>query len=296
MVSAPLLPKPVEQPAADCPLCGEVELRHCFAKKGRQFWSCPKCGLQKQWPLPTPDELQAYYDAQFDHGMYQTFTSAAQMKTMTARQRLKEITPWIAPAGRWLDIGCADGVFVREAAALGATAEGIELSGVAVERARAAGLPVRCGALEDLPESGTFDCITAFDVLEHVLDPLEFLAGIARRLKPGGHAALTMPDKSSVFARLMGSRWWFYIPEEHLHYFDAGIIRRLMTKVGLEAIHVGATFKPLTYNYGLTQFIEFNPLIYKAMKAASVVLPQTLREWIVPLYIGELKVIARRPA
>lgn len=280
---------------ATCPLCGENPLRWLFEKKGRQFWACQKCGLEKQVPLPTLSELQTYYDAQFDSGMYQTFTSAEQMKTMTARQRLKEITPWIKPQGRWLDVGCANGVFVREAAALGAQAEGVELSSVAVNQAVEAGLPVRCGALEDVGTGADFDCITAFDVLEHVLDPLTFLQDIASRLKPGGHAALTMPDKSSIYAQLMGSRWWFYIPEEHLHYFDHEIIRALMIKVGLEPVNVSRTFKPLTYDYGLTQFIEFNPLIYRVMKLASAILPRKLRQWIVPLYIGEMKVIARKP-
>ena len=286
---------PTPDANANCPLCGDTALRWLFEKKGRQFWGCQKCGLEKQVPLPTLSELQCYYDAQFDSGMYQTFTSAEQMKTMTARQRLKEITPWIRPQGRWLDVGCANGVFVREAAALGAQAEGVELSSVAVAQAVEAGLPVRCGALEDVAAGPDFDCITAFDVLEHVLDPLTFLQDISTRLKPGGHAALTMPDKSSIYARLMGSRWWFYIPEEHLHYFDHKIIRALMIKVGLEPVNVSRTFKPLTYDYGLTQFIEFNPLIYRVMKLASASLPRKLRQWIVPLDIGELKVIARKP-
>lgn len=278
-----------------CPVCGEVSLRWLFEKKGRQFWACQNCSLEKQVPLPTLQELQAYYDAQFDSGMYQTFTSAEQMKTMTAKQRLKEITPVIKPQGRWLDVGCANGVFVREAAASGAKAEGVELSSVAVAQAVEAGLPVRCGGLEEIEDAPSFDCITAFDVLEHVLDPLTFMQDIAKRLKPGGHAALTMPDKSSIFAKLMGSRWWFYIPEEHLHYFDHTIIRQLMIKVGLEPVVVARTFKPLTYDYGLTQFIEFNPLIYRVMKLASAVIPKKLRQWIVPLYIGEMKVIARKP-
>lgn len=278
-----------------CPVCGEVSLRWLFEKKGRQFWACQNCSLEKQVPLPTLQELQAYYDAQFDSGMYQTFTSAEQMKTMTAKQRLKEITPVIKPQGRWLDVGCANGVFVREAAASGAKAEGVELSSVAVAQAVEAGLPVRCGGLEEIEDAPSFDCITAFDVLEHVLDPLTFMQDIAKRLKPGGHAALTMPDKSSIFAKLMGSRWWFYIPEEHLHYFDHTIIRQLMIKVGLEPVVVARTFKPLTYDYGLTQFIEFNPLIYRVMKLASAILPRKLRQWIVPLYIGEMKVIARKP-
>lgn len=280
-----------------CPLCGEVPHQWIFKKKRRDFYRCKSCGLERQMPLPTPQELNAYYDLQFGGGMYHTFTAAVEMKAMTARQRLKEIAPVIKTEGRWLDVGCADGVFVREAAALGVMAEGVELSSVAVGLAVAAGLPVRCGALEEvISAEPVFDCITAFDVLEHVLDPLAFLQGIAQRLKPGGHAALTMPDKSSLYARLMGPRWWFYIPEEHLHYFDRETIQKLMVKAGLEPVLVGRTHKPLTYDYGITQFIEFNPLIYRVMKVAAALIPAAMRRLIVPLYIGELKVIARKPS
>ena len=279
----------------ECPLCGLVELNHRFEKKGRQFWACTGCSIEFQWPLPTPGELQRYYDEQFAEGMYSVFTSAAQMKTLTAQQRLKEIGRWIPFTGSWLDVGCADGVFVREASLKGVTAAGVELSSVGVDKAIQAGLNVRCGRLEELPPSETYDCITAFDVLEHVLDPRGFMDEIYRRLNPGGYAALTLPDLGSVFSRLMGSRWWFYIPEEHLHYFTKKTVAALGQKAGFETIHSGATYKPLTYNYGLTQFIEFNPMIYRIMKLASSILPTMLKEWIVPLYIGEMKVIFRKP-
>ncbi|MBL9117203.1 MAG: class I SAM-dependent methyltransferase [Verrucomicrobiaceae bacterium] len=279
----------------ECPLCGLVELNHRFEKKSRQFWACSDCGIEFQWPLPSPGELERYYDEQFADGMYSVFTSAAQMKTLTARQRLKEIGRWVPYSGRWLDVGCADGVFVREAAATGVAASGVELSSVGVEKAIQAGLDVRCGRLEELPHTDTYDCITAFDVLEHVLDPRGFILEIYKRLNPGGFAALTLPDLGSIFSKLMGSRWWFYIPEEHLHYFNKTTVSALGHKAGLQTVHVGATYKPLTYNYGLTQFIEFNPMIYRVMKLASAVLPRALKEWIVPLYIGEMKVIFRKP-
>jgi len=278
-----------------CPLCGDARLRWLFEKKQRQFWTCTECGLVMQHPLPTPAVLRAYYDAEFDHGMYDTFTAAEQMKTMTARRRLKEIARSIPIEGRWLDVGCANGVFVREAIALGVKGEGIELSDVAVDQALKNRLPVRCGTLEDVGVSESFDCLTAFDVLEHVLDPAGFVRTLFDRVRPAGHVALTLPNKASIFARLMGPRWWFYIPEEHLHYFDPVVLRRLFAKSGFQVIRIERTFKPLTYNYGMAQFVEYNPLIYRMMKAASRLIPNRLREWIVPLYIGEMKIIARRP-
>jgi SAM-dependent methyltransferase len=284
---------PVTQ--GSCPLCDSSEVSWRFEKKGRQFWLCSGCGREFQRTLPTRAELQRYYDEQFDSGMYATFTSARLMKQMTARQRLQQIQKQVPLTGRWLDVGCADGAFVKEAGSRGMTASGVELSSIGVAQATAEGLDVQTGTLDDLPEGATYDCITAFDVLEHVLDPSAFLQAISQRLVPGGYAVLTMPDVKSLFARLMGSRWWFYIPEEHLHYFHKRSVALLGSRVGLDAVHQGPAYKPLTFNYGLTQFVEFNPLIYKAMKAVSWLLPTRLKEWIVPLYIGEMIVIFRKP-
>ncbi len=111
-------------------------------------------------------------------------------------------------------------MFVATAARLGAAACGIELSKVAVDQAVQSGLDVRQARMEDLPESERYACITAFDVIEHVLNPFEFLTSIAEHLQPGATCVLSLPDTSSIYARVMGKNWWFYIPEEHLHYFS----------------------------------------------------------------------------
>lgn len=277
-----------------CPLCGPVQLRWRFEKKGRQFWRCNRCGMEMQRPLPTPAELRAYYDSHYTDGMYKAFTDASDMKAMTACQRLREIAHHVPLSGHWLDVGSADGTFVGEALRRGIEAEGIELSAVAAQQAQAAGLPVRQGMLEDISCASRFDCITAFDVLEHVLDPGEFLRGMSGRLHTGGHAVLTLPNVSSVYRRLMGARWWFYIPDEHLHYFNPATIRSMLARAGLEVIEVSRTYKPLTFDYGLTQFIEYNPMIYRVMTLIGHILPARLRTWIIPLYIGEMKVVARK--
>ena len=277
----------------ECPLCGITSLEWRFKKKDRDFWRCMKCGIELQHPLPKFSEIQAYYDREYAHGMYDTFTAAAQMKTMTARQRLKGIKPFVNFAGHWLDIGCADGVFINEASALGMKVSGVELSPIAVDMALAKGLDVTCGDITNLITIEKYDCITGFDVIEHVLDPRALIAEIVSRLKPGGYIVLTTPDIDSIFCRLMGSRWWFYIPEEHFHLFNQNLVKRLLELHGFEIIKSMRSFKPLTYNYGLTQFIEYNPLIHRAMKTANVFIPNRLRKRIIPLYIGEMLIIGR---
>lgn len=277
---------------ADCPLCGTARFKRLFSKKGRDFWRCSGCGLEKQIPLPDEEELQRFYDNEYKEGLYETFTSADKMKKMTARQRIKEMSPLINTAGKWLDIGAANGVFVEEALKKGAAAQGIELSEHAVVQARRRNVPVSRGSINDLKEDEFFDCITAFDVLEHLLDPFDFLKKAATHLYPNGRLVLTVPNKASVIRLLMGKRWYFYIPEEHLHYFDPSIIRGLLKKAGLEVFSIKPTYKPLTFDYSLTQFAEYNTGIYRALKFLSIILPRKLREKIIPVYIGEIMIIS----
>ncbi|MFK7768411.1 MAG: class I SAM-dependent methyltransferase, partial [Mariniblastus sp.] len=274
-----------------CPLCIESTFLKRFTKKHRDFYRCQSCELELIWPLPTLTELEDYYDNSFVDGMYQDFAAADEMKQMTARQRLKEICKSVPVEGTWLDVGCANGVFVENAIEQGVDAEGVELSQHAVNLGRDKGLPLYIGTVDDIPGDRKYDCITAFDVLEHVLDPNEFLEGIRGRLNEGGHVVLTVPNAGGIVRRLMGKRWYFYIPEEHLHYFNRKNLSALLEKHGFSVDGVGATYKPMTYDYALTQFQEFNPMIYRILKTLSFVVPKKLRSMPVPLPIGELRIV-----
>src|SRR5262245_52542264 len=276
-----------------CPACEGRDFRKSFTKKGHDFWKCASCGLERQQPLPTLAELKAYYDGSYTEGMYKEFTSATEMKRMTAAQRYKEVRPYVPP-GRWLDVGCANGVFIDHVRGQGIDAHGIELSDVAVAQAKERGLPVVQSTVEDYRPDAPFDAVTCFDLVEHVIDPVQCLTSIRGLLRDGGKVAITVPNQGSVIRKLMGPRWYFYIPEEHLHYFNPSTIRRFLSRTGFDTERCGQTWKPLTYRYSLTQFVEYNPSIYKVMNAASKLMPASLLDWTLPLYIGEMMVIARK--
>jgi len=285
----------VTKVSLECPLCGVTEFKKCFTKKSREFFQCLQCKMQLQSPLPTLPELTEFYDKSFADGMYQDFAAAETLKQMTAQQRVKEISTTIPLKGKWLDVGCANGVFVQTMTQQGVDAQGVELSEHAISIGKERGLNLHAGTVDDIPADESFDCITAFDILEHVLEPLDFIGGIHKRLNDGGHAVFTVPNAGGIVRRIMGKRWYFYIPEEHLHYFNRKNLVGLLKKQGFDVISVGATYKPMTYDYALVQFAEFNPLIYKGLKALSYLLPAKLRERPMPLPIGELRVIARKP-
>ena len=95
---------------------------------------------------------------------------------------------------RILDVGCGTGSNLSAFSKLG-HAVGIDMSRDALAFCRNRGLDhVSLSEIERLPfPDGTFDVITAMDVLEHVDDDLAALGELRRVLKPGGVLLATVP-------------------------------------------------------------------------------------------------------
>src|SRR5262245_16044731 len=95
---------------------------------------------------------------------------------------------------RILDVGCGTGANLLMLSKYG-DAEGVDVSEDALAFCRERGLEkVKLGAGEELPyEDGTFDLVTAFDVVEHMDDDLAGLSEMRRVLRPGGRVLLFVP-------------------------------------------------------------------------------------------------------
>jgi SAM-dependent methyltransferase len=101
--------------------------------------------------------------------------------------------------GRLLDVGCAYGAFLREAARSGRyELSGTDVSGHAVDVARRRlaeqGVDLRPGGLfESDFTPGSFDAVCMFDVIEHIEDLDAAFARVGSLLKPGGLFAMSVP-------------------------------------------------------------------------------------------------------
>ena len=95
---------------------------------------------------------------------------------------------------RILDVGCGTGANLLMLSKYG-DAEGVDVSEDALAFCRERGLKnVKLGAAEKLPyEDGTFDLVTALDVVEHLDDDLGGLREMRRVLRPGGRVLLFVP-------------------------------------------------------------------------------------------------------
>lgn len=150
-----------------------------------------RTGQQRLWDSwvatnpQTPEEIDAFYRGTEDYEAdLNEWHSDAGRQTWT--QALVHIAKNVIDAKRVLDIGCGAGHDMR---ALRAALPDAVICGVEVnERARAA--HARAGftmyaSIDDVPDMDSYDLVSCFDVLEHIVDPETFVTRIARAMRLG---------------------------------------------------------------------------------------------------------------
>lgn len=108
---------------------------------------------------------------------------------------------YIQPRSRVLDVGCGAGNFLAKAKTKGASPSGIELNKSAAGIAQNKGIHIHDELIGQHTHVDHYDVVTSFQVLEHVPDPLQFIEGCVRVLRPGGTLIIGVPNDDS-FLRL----------------------------------------------------------------------------------------------
>lgn len=215
---------------ATCRICKAHVSSVLIRKDGMNVLCCRECGLA--FTHPQPRELANQYDSAY----FDLYRRRRQFRLRRADARLKRIELLMSP-GKLLDIGCSLGYFVEAANSRGWKASGVEISEVAAGEAREMQLDVRAGTLEGAAYAdGAFDCVTMWDVLEHVPDPVAHMLEVRRVLSAGGLVVVGTPDLGHLQFRLKREQWRHLKPAEHIFYFTQSSIERLMTKTGFSLV------------------------------------------------------------
>lgn len=135
-----------------------------------------------------------------------------------------------------LDVGCSAGQFLMSIKDLVGNRVGLELSQDEVDFIRSHhdfrvyNEPIENAKITE----GPFDLVTSFQVVEHTLDPVEFVKDLGRQLKPDGYLYLELPNLHDVLLdcyRVSGYAD-FYYREPHVSYFTKDTLRNLLDQVG----------------------------------------------------------------
>lgn len=187
-----------------CPLCSAArsDLFDRRAFRGIQVTNriCANCGLVFQSPRMTDDELAAFYQQEYRQ-LYQGDQEPGAKDLTVQRQRAQALAAFVQASGvnfsRHLDIGCSAGLLLELFQDIfGNQSVGIEPGDAYRAYAQSRGLDV-VASLEDLaPLASTrFDLISLIHVLEHLPDPVTYLAHLRQELlSPVGWLLIEVPN------------------------------------------------------------------------------------------------------
>ncbi len=168
-------------------------------------------------------------------------------------QRMKQATAQQVQAKdgeRILDVGCGRAIDVAEVATGNWQCHGLEPSGKMLQHARSylaengRNVVLIRGIGEQLPfKDGTFDKVMCKGALDHFPNPEKAIQEMARVLKPGGKAIISIANFESLSFRL-GRRLYriisifhkksrderrvWHVPEDHAYKFDYATLNRMV--------------------------------------------------------------------
>lgn len=206
--------------------------------------ACGICQVVFFSPMPMSAELKAFYSDGY-HDDYSRSTMASLPFDRSRYQLLEKIIEDVRPSllmtsnRALLDVGCGVGGFLGVARQAGWTVTGTELTQAAVERAREKlGNCVLEGDVSDLCFSRTYDLITSYHVIEHLLEPVKMLQRCYQLLSSQGALFIETPNINSLGARVRGAEWSHIIPPEHVVYFSPCSMQYALRKAGFNRVVV----------------------------------------------------------
>jgi SAM-dependent methyltransferase len=142
---------------------------------------------------------------------------------------------------RVLDVGCGEGCFLDLLKAAGHQTHGIELNSKAARRCMEAGHRVFSKLQQELTveeAGGSFDLVTAFQVVEHLAEPVRFISDASRLTRLGGFIAIAVPNRIGIRRLvLLDPHEW---PPHHVSRWRPQDLRLLGEQCGLTVIEQGA--------------------------------------------------------
>lgn len=228
-----------------CPICGDTKLKYKYTINNFTLVQCQSCKLLFVKEKCSQQELDHNYKANEgvtveEDWVYLDQENAENLKYYYRNLRILILNK--ISAGKIFDVGCNTGQFLDEM-------EGFECYGIdrSPSHGKIAkekyGKNIFVGTFEDYQSPGfLFDCVTLQDVLDHMVDPLEALKKCNKLLKPNGLLVIKVHDMSSLCARIMGRKFYAFIPPTHLFYFNRTALAMALEKASFNIIffkHLG---------------------------------------------------------
>ncbi len=221
-----------------CPLCNSLQSRIFDQRNFRGLnvtnRICANCGLVYQSPRMSDQELDDFYRHEYRQ-LYQGSEGPNPKDLAIQRGRAEALGNFarrqIARITRHLDIGCSAGLLLqRMQAEFNCTSAGVEPGQAYRSFARQQGLQVY-PSLEALTQAGepAFDLISMAHVLEHIGDPVDYLANLRQNyLANQGWILIEVPN---LYAHDS-------FEVAHLVSYSAHTLTQVLEKAGFQMVHL----------------------------------------------------------
>lgn len=203
-----------------------------FVKNGIDIHVCPDCGCI----MANTNFCQDQYETDAYYTMSQKTALAIEYEWgFRWRYILKRIAEIGGPS--LLDVGAGNGYFVALAAKeFSLDASGLEVSKEEIRFAKDI-LNVQLIEEDVSQHSLTYDVVTCFNVLEHVVDPRSFLSALIKRMKLGGYLVLSTPNPGCIHRRVKGLKNWNMVaPPHHINLFTKKSLDVLVARENLTLV------------------------------------------------------------
>jgi 2-polyprenyl-3-methyl-5-hydroxy-6-metoxy-1,4-benzoquinol methylase len=220
-----------------CPVCNSTASSTELEKFGTKILHCANCSLRYSGQVPN-DTTDIYSDELYlTESLEITHSTREYRKVRFGQERIEVLKKHMPPgkSGKLLDIGCGTGWFLEVARDAGFEIHGQEIGkSYANWTAQYVKCPVYSVPVHEIPDAGTYDVITLFDLIEHITDPVSFIKQCVKLLAPGGLLFILTPNFDSLAISIMREHSSLVLPAEHVVYFTRQSITRLMNQCGLQ--------------------------------------------------------------
>lgn len=220
---------------------GEMPLAGGFLKSKDNFkkekkyplelFFCKNCYLLQTGVSINPDILFKKY-------FY--FSSSINTLINHFKNTVKKIKKTLPKNSFFVEIGCNDGIFIRELLKNGYKALGIDPATNIVSPLIKQGMPIindyfkQSVAKKIIKQHGNADAIYSFHSLAHIPDMHEVVKGIKLLLKPNGYLAFEV----HYIGNLLKEIQYDMIYHEHLHYYSLITLKNFFNQYDMEIFDV----------------------------------------------------------
>ena len=233
--------------AEPCPACGSSTFDPAFEKFRFAYVTCSRCGTIYMRPRPSRDVMASYYSNSENYQYWAEHIFPAS----EGSRREKIHKPWFqrilgycdryaVARGTLLEVGAGFGTFASVATESAEFRQvvAVEPTPEMAEACRIRGVHVIELPIEKITDEVTaVDVAVAFEVIEHLYCPREFVEQCARLMRPGGLLVLSCPNGQGFDVSTLGPISLAVDPE-HVNLFNPGALSLLVESCGFKVLEV----------------------------------------------------------